>query len=64
MALDTFDGTLDKRQGSEFSISPAPWNQETSAGTKRVVHFKVTPKSNKTEIVLVSIKLNGGDEIR
>ena len=64
LIFETFDGTQDKIQGDQFSLTPTVWNKVTSAGIKRVVNFKVTSKTNETEIVLLSIYLNGGDEIR
>ena len=64
MTFNTFDGTQDKHFGSEFSVTPAFWNKVTGAGTKRVVNFHVTAKSNETQVQLLAININGGEEIR
>jgi hypothetical protein len=64
VTFNTFDGTQDKHLGSEFFVTPAFWNKVTGAGTKRIVNFHVTAKSNETEVKLISIHLNGGEEIR
>ena len=64
VTFDTFDGIQDKREGNKFWVTPAFWNKITEAGKKRVVNFLVTSKTPDTEISLLKIGFNGGEEIR
>lgn len=58
----TYDGTVDKSEGKKFTVTPVSWNGPTQAGSQRVLNFQL--KFEGDEPKLVSLTLNGGEEVR
>ena len=64
VTFKTYDGTPDKSQGKQFTITPLSWNGVTQAGTIRVVNFQATHEISSTETNLVALNLNGNKEVK